>query len=49
MVHWLIEYVQKIIFVDKHEFLGEIVSQNFLGITANCDDEKDMLDKTDLT
>lgn len=38
----------KFILACKHGSLGEIVAQNFLGITAECDDENDMLIKTEL-
>ncbi|MDO4308161.1 MAG: hypothetical protein Q4C77_15185 [Eubacteriales bacterium] len=38
----------KLILACKHGSLGEIVSQNLLGITAECDDSKDMLCKTEL-
>lgn len=39
---------RKMILACNHGSLGEIVSQNLLGITADCDDEKDMLNKTEL-
>lgn len=38
----------KLILACQHGSLGEIVSQNLLGITADCGDEKDMLNKTEL-
>lgn len=38
----------KLILACRHGSLGEIVSQNLLGIIADCDDEKDMLNKTEL-
>lgn len=39
---------KKLILSCKHGSLGEIVSQNLLGITAECDDRKDMLKQTEL-
>ena len=39
---------KKLILSCKHGSLGEIVSQNLLGITAECDDGKEMLKQTEL-
>lgn len=39
---------KKLILSCKHGSLGEIVTQNLLGITAECDDRKDMLEQTEL-
>lgn len=39
---------EKLILACEHGSLGDVVSQNLLGITADCDDKKDMLNKTEL-